>query len=78
MMRGSFSNKMYSIFSSVLYLPREKRMIPWIAVCGTPIALRTWEGSGFLEAQAEPAEAAIASLARETVAARKVTIEEYQ
>ena len=44
-------------------------MVPWIAVCGIPIALRTWEGSDSLEAQAEPAEAAIASLASETVAA---------
>jgi hypothetical protein len=53
-------------------------MIPWAAIYGTPIALRTWECFEFLEARSEPAEAANASLASEAIALGKVTIEAHQ
>jgi len=36
---------------------KEYRIEPWAAVKGTPMALRTWEGSREPEVQADPEEA---------------------
>ena len=46
-----------STSASVLYGLNEKRIDPWAAVKGTPMARRTWEGSSDPEVQAEPEEA---------------------
>ena len=48
-----------SISSGVLYLDRLKRIDPWAAVKGTPMARSTCEGSREPEVQAEPDEAQI-------------------
>ena len=53
-MAGNFSITK-SISSSVVNLLKLQRILPWIAVNGTFIALNTWLGSSEPDVQAEPA-----------------------
>ena len=48
-----------STSASVVFLPIVKRIVPWTASSGRPIAERTCDGSRFFEWQAEPVEAAM-------------------